>query len=198
MFAAFFYLLRQRGLNVSLNEWITLLEGMEKGLHHSTLTGFYHLCRAVVVKSETEFDRFDQVFLEFFKDVPYTHWAAGYIKTAVQQGWISGYLDGSYKPNRTVTLEEAATGVLKLLGYTTSDFSGSYPNAQLALYKSLNLNTRITASQGSSMTRRNMMYLFYNLLNTKTKDGRVYAQTLGYKLNSSDEIDYLSVISDTM
>ena len=67
-----FYLLRQRGLDVSLNEWMTLLEGMEKGLHHSTLTGFYHLCRAVVVKSETEFDRFDQVFLEFFKDVPYT------------------------------------------------------------------------------------------------------------------------------
>ncbi len=31
MFAAFFYLLRQRGLHVSLNEWMTLLEGMEKG-----------------------------------------------------------------------------------------------------------------------------------------------------------------------
>ena len=59
MFAAFFYLLRQRGLHVSLNEWMTLLEGMEKGLHHSTLTGFYHLCRAIVVKNETEFDRFD-------------------------------------------------------------------------------------------------------------------------------------------
>ena len=71
MFAAFFYLLRQRGLDVSLNEWMTLLEGMEKGLHHSTLTGFYHLCRAVLVKSEAEFDRFDQVFLEFFRDVPY-------------------------------------------------------------------------------------------------------------------------------
>ena len=72
MFVAFFYLLRQRGLDVSLNEWMTLLEGMEKGLHHSTLTGFYHLCRAIVVKNETEFDRFDQVFLEFFKGVPYT------------------------------------------------------------------------------------------------------------------------------
>ena len=69
MFAAFFYLLRQRGLDVSLNEWITLLEGMEQGLHHSSLTGFYHLCRAIVVKSEVEYDRFDQVFLEFFKDV---------------------------------------------------------------------------------------------------------------------------------
>lgn len=133
-----------------------------------------------------------------FKDVPYTHWAAGYIKTAVQQGWLSGYLDGSYKPNKTVTLEEAVTGVLKLLGYSTTDLSGSYPYAQLAMYRSLGLNTRITASQGSSMTRRSMMYLFYNLLNTKTKDGQVYAQTLGYTLNSNNEIDYLSMISDTM
>ena len=72
MFTAFFYLLRARGLDVSPNEWMTLLEGMEKGLHGSTLTGFYRLCRAVIVKSEAEFDRFDQAFLEFFKNVPYT------------------------------------------------------------------------------------------------------------------------------
>ena len=71
MFAAFFYLLRARGLDVSLNEWLTLLEGMEKGLHGSSLTGFYFLCRAVVVKSEAEYDRFDQAFAEFFKDVPH-------------------------------------------------------------------------------------------------------------------------------
>ena len=71
MFASFFYLLRQRGLDVSLNEWLTLLQGMEQGLHRSSLTGFYQLCRAVLVKSEAEYDRFDQVFLEFFKDVPW-------------------------------------------------------------------------------------------------------------------------------
>ncbi|MCI7713279.1 MAG: VWA containing CoxE family protein [Clostridiales bacterium] len=71
MFTAFFYLLRERGMDVSLNEWITLLEGMEKGLHHSSLTGFYQLCRAILVKSEAEYDRFDQVFLEFFRDVPF-------------------------------------------------------------------------------------------------------------------------------
>ena len=71
MFASFFYLLRQRGLDVSLNEWLTLLQGMEQGLHRSSLTRFYQLCRAVLVKSEAEYDRFDQVFLEFFKDVPW-------------------------------------------------------------------------------------------------------------------------------
>lgn len=71
MFAAFFYLLRSRGLDVSLNEWITLLEGLDRGLHRSTLTGFYRLCRAVAVKSEAEYDRFDQAFLEFFQGVPW-------------------------------------------------------------------------------------------------------------------------------
>lgn len=58
-------------MDVSLNQWITLLKGMELGLHGSTLTGFYRLCRALLVKNETEFDRFDQAFLEYFKDIPW-------------------------------------------------------------------------------------------------------------------------------
>lgn len=71
MFLSFFYLLRRRGLSVFLNEWLTLLEALEKNLHQASLTGFYHLCKAIIVKTEAEFDRFDQVFLEFFKDVPF-------------------------------------------------------------------------------------------------------------------------------
>ena len=69
MFSDFFYLLRSRGLDVSLNEWLTLMEALEKGLADSSLTGFYYLSRAVLVKSETEFDKFDGAFLEYFKDV---------------------------------------------------------------------------------------------------------------------------------
>jgi hypothetical protein len=72
MFLSFFYLLRANGLKVSLGEWLTLLEGLRQGLHDSTLSGFYILCRAVVVHSETDFDRFDQAFLEFFGDVEHT------------------------------------------------------------------------------------------------------------------------------
>lgn len=69
MFTKFFYLLRERGIKVSPDEWMMLLEGMEKGLHQSSLIGFYDLCRAVLIKSEADFDRFDQVFLEFFQGV---------------------------------------------------------------------------------------------------------------------------------
>ncbi len=71
MFSSFFYHLRARGLDVSLNEWLTLLEGLERGLHRSSLSGFYRLCQAVLLKSEADYDRFDQAFLEFFKDVPF-------------------------------------------------------------------------------------------------------------------------------
>ena len=67
MFLSLFYLLRANRLKVTLDEWLTLMDGLKKGLHQCTLAGFYLLCRAVVVTSEVDFDRFDQVFLEFFK-----------------------------------------------------------------------------------------------------------------------------------
>ena len=69
MFTDFFYLLRLRGLKVSPQEWQTLLRGLELNLHGSSLTGFYYLARAVLVHTEADFDRFDQVFLEYFKNI---------------------------------------------------------------------------------------------------------------------------------
>ena len=68
MFEDFLYLLRRNGLKVSLTEWMALMEAMDKGLHGSSFTGFYHLCRCLLVKSEADFDRFDRCFLEYFKD----------------------------------------------------------------------------------------------------------------------------------
>jgi uncharacterized protein with von Willebrand factor type A (vWA) domain len=72
MFASFFYLLRARGLDVSLSEWLTLVEAMDKGLCHANFTEFYYLARSVLVKSEADFDKFDGVFLEYFKNIAFT------------------------------------------------------------------------------------------------------------------------------
>ena len=71
MFTGFFYLLRAHGFPVSLNEWMTLVEGLMLNLQHDSLTGFYELCRAVLVKSEADYDKFDQIFLEYFDGIPY-------------------------------------------------------------------------------------------------------------------------------
>ena len=69
MFGSFFYLLRARGLKVSLSEWLTFVEAMDKGLIETNFTQFYYLTRSILVKSEADFDRFDSVFMEYFKDV---------------------------------------------------------------------------------------------------------------------------------
>ena len=47
MFTGFFYALRRYGLDVSLNEWLTLMEALRLGLHNSQLTDFYGLAHAV-------------------------------------------------------------------------------------------------------------------------------------------------------
>ena len=69
MFIDFFFLLRLRGLKVSLNEWMTLMEALNQGLHDNSLLEFYYISRAILMKTEADFDKFDQVFAEFFQDV---------------------------------------------------------------------------------------------------------------------------------
>ena len=54
MFLEFFYLLRAQGLEISVNEWMTLEEALDKGLAGSSLTGFYRLCRSILIKSESD------------------------------------------------------------------------------------------------------------------------------------------------
>lgn len=69
MFSTFFYTLKAKGLDVSLSEWITLFKAMREGLHGSSLTGFYYTARAILVKNETDFDKFDMAFEECFKGI---------------------------------------------------------------------------------------------------------------------------------
>ena len=69
MFLEFFYLLRARGLEVSINEWMTLVEALDKGLANSSLMGFYQLCRSILIKTESEYDKFDQIFSEYFQGI---------------------------------------------------------------------------------------------------------------------------------
>lgn len=136
--------------------------------------------------------------VSLFKDVSKKYWAAGYIQTAINQNWMSGYLSGNFKPSQSITLIEAVNGVLRLLGYTNSDFTGSITAAQMALYDSKDLNKNITKTKNQALTRQDCMNLFYNTLKATTKDGKVYAETLGYKIDAKGEIDYLSLVNTNM
>ena len=67
MFITFFETLRRKGLKITLSEWLTLQEALDKGLCRNSLLQFYYVSRMILVKSETDFDKFDMAFEECFK-----------------------------------------------------------------------------------------------------------------------------------
>ena len=69
MFNDFLYHLRQYGLDVSTKEWLTLQEALEMQLHDCSINGLFTLSRAILCKSETEYDKFEVAFLDYFQDV---------------------------------------------------------------------------------------------------------------------------------
>lgn len=50
-----------------------------------------------------------------FTDVPDTYWAARYIDFAATRGWVTGYSDGTFKPENTITRAEVAAVTCRLL-----------------------------------------------------------------------------------
>ena len=69
MFLEFFNVLRLHGLKISLDEWLVLIDALNRGMAENSLMEFYYLCRNVLIKSETEYDKFDQAFAEYFKGI---------------------------------------------------------------------------------------------------------------------------------
>lgn len=106
-----------------------------------------------------------------FYDVPYKHWAVGYIRAGVDNGIITGYPDSTFKPDNDVLYEEALTILLKILGYGGgSDFQGSYPYSQYSLANSIDLTDGIDAELGDFLTRRQVADLLLNALDTNIKN----------------------------
>lgn len=71
MLVNFFFLLRTRGIPVSLTELLLLIEALQKGHADSNLVVFYGLARSILVKKVEHFDIYDRVFAEFFRDVEF-------------------------------------------------------------------------------------------------------------------------------
>ncbi len=67
MFVNFFLELRNASIPVTLREYLTLMEAMDKGFAEYSLDQFYYLSRACLVKNESNLDKFDRIFSHVFK-----------------------------------------------------------------------------------------------------------------------------------
>jgi uncharacterized protein with von Willebrand factor type A (vWA) domain len=66
MLVSFFFELRQRGVPVTITEFLTLLEALRARIAWVSAQDFYYLARTCLVKDERHYDRFDRVFAETF------------------------------------------------------------------------------------------------------------------------------------
>ena len=153
----------------------------------------------MVIKATPGGDGVGQAAASPYPDVPRSHWASGYVEAAVSRGLVTAFSDGTFRPNQEIKLAEAASMALALLGYGPEDFSGSYPSGQLSMYNSLKLNRGVTAAGASApLTRQDAVFLFYNLLSAKTKEGAPYIQQLGHSLDASGKPDVVSLVNGEM
>jgi uncharacterized protein with von Willebrand factor type A (vWA) domain len=69
MLSGFFVKLKDHKIPVSIKEWLTLLEAMQKDVISPSIEEFYYLSRTALVKDEQHFDKFDRAFGEYFKGI---------------------------------------------------------------------------------------------------------------------------------
>ena len=154
---------------------------------------------AMAVKASPGGDGVGQAASSPYPDVPKSHWASGYVEAAVHRGLVTAYSDGTFRPDGEVKLAEGASMALSLLGYGSGDFSGAFPSGQMSMYNSLKLGQGVAAAGPlSPLSVQDAVYLFYNLLSARTKEGAPYIQSLGYSLDASGKPDIVSLVNGEM
>lgn len=144
-------------------------------------------CKMAVyaINGSSELGRYRTVTV--FPDVKPSHWAASYINMAAKgKNIISGYPDGKFYPERTVTVGQAVTILLRILAYKDENVGGVWPDSYMAMGASIGLTDGIVAGGNDNLTRAQAAQLFLNLLEVdKAEGGKLY--TL------SEETDFISV-----
>ncbi|WP_297211311.1 S-layer homology domain-containing protein [uncultured Flavonifractor sp.] len=113
-----------------------------------------------------------------FSDVAGGHWAAPYINLAYEEGLVSGYGNGAFGPEDAVTVGQAVTVVLHLLGYTVEDVGPFWPEDYMNLGEQLGLLDGISSDPNHALTRGEAALLLYGLLSLTDKEGGDYIDRL--------------------
>ena len=148
-----------------------ILSGYEDGQLHleRTLTRAEFtkiFCDAFLADDEVKADAPE------FPDVPDGHWAKDYIAAAYGAGVISGFDDGTFRPDDTVTYEQAVKIIMSRLNYSDS---AAYPEGYVGGAVDMGISDNVHALIGDTITREDVVYLIDNALK-KIEDDRREAE----------------------
>ncbi|MBE7054530.1 MAG: DUF1080 domain-containing protein [Ruminococcaceae bacterium] len=98
-----------------------------------------------------------------FSDVGENHWAKDYINAIQEKGYINGYPDGSFCPDKNVLFEEAASVLVNVLGYDKKAKSyGGYPWGTLLTAAEVGITHSLDVVRGEVLTRGELSQMLLN------------------------------------
>ena len=175
--------------NTAVNADVLRLMGVVSGVGDNRFLPDSNLSRAEFCVMVTNFiQRGDEVSRyaarTIFRDVTGSHWARGYINlmaTSVgdSPAMISGIGDGSFAPDQKVTVAQAITVLLRVLGYTGSETGYLWPESYMDCAASIGLLDGISGSAHTVITRAQAARIFVNALGCPQRGGQAYYASLG-------------------
>ena len=102
MLINFFFLLRDGGIKVSITEFLTLLELLQRRVIQYDVEEFYYLSRACMVKDEALYDRFDRIFSSHFKGIQNLFGPDG---LDIPEDWLRRHLEGNLSEEEKAQIE---------------------------------------------------------------------------------------------
>ena len=103
MLIDFFFALRSAKVPVSIKEFLTLLEALEKSVIAPSLDEFYYLARLVLVKDEAHFDKYDRAFGAYFKGIEAVFDTS---KGEIPLEWLIKRMERELTPEQKAALEK--------------------------------------------------------------------------------------------
>ena len=104
MFVDFFYELRNLKIPVTIREYLMLLEAMDKGVNGQNVEDFYYLARSALIKDEKNYDRFDQVFGNYFRGLELK--SAAFFDDAIPSSWLKRVTERVFSKEELEKLEK--------------------------------------------------------------------------------------------
>ncbi|MDU5099105.1 MAG: S-layer homology domain-containing protein [Peptoniphilus grossensis] len=132
--------------DVKENDWyayaVTFMneKNFVKGYPDGSFKADQPITRAEFAQMAASFDNLDGQGNNSFSDVSENHWASKVIGQAANKGWISGYPDGTFKPDKYITRAEVVSATNIILNrYADLDFIKSH-KSELAPMKDVEEN----------------------------------------------------------
>ncbi len=102
MLIDFFFTLKDAKIPVSIKEFLTLLEAMQKNVIAASMDDFYYLSRLTLVKDEAHFDKFDRAFAQYFKGID----GAFETNSAIPLDWLLKRMERELSDEQKAQLEK--------------------------------------------------------------------------------------------